>query len=108
MKGRCMNRITTAIVIGVMLIGGPAAARAVAQTTPPVKPPVQAPPATQTPAKPPAAAPAPAPAPIIPFPEGAKTAFVNLQFIAQESIMGKAASTEMNTLRDKKTAEIGT
>ena len=108
--------MTTAIVISMLLIGGPAAAGAAAQTLPPkTTPPAAAqtpppkpvtPPAAQTPAKP--AAPAPVPVPVVPFPEGAKTAFVNLQFIAQEAIMGKTAATEMSTLRDKKTAEINT
>ena len=96
-----MNRMTTAIVISMLLIGGPAAAGASAQTPPP-KP--QTPPATQTPAKPAA----PAPAPVVPFPEGAKVAFVNIAFIAQESSIGKAASADMSVLRDKKAADINT
>jgi outer membrane protein len=92
--------MTTALLLGTLLI--PAAA--LAQVTPPPQTKPTTPPATQTPAKP--ATPPPAPALVIPFPEGAKTAFVNLQYIAQESVMGKAASSDMNTLRDKKAAEI--
>jgi outer membrane protein len=109
-----MNRIATAIVTSMLFVGGPAVSIATAQTTgtrPPAGATTTPPPsipAIQTPSKPatPPPAQAPAPAPVVPFPDGAKVAFVNLQFIAQESIMGKAASAEMNTLRDKKAAEI--
>lgn len=76
-----------------------------AQTTPP-KP--QTP--TQPPATPPAAQPAApkpaAPAPPVPFPQDAKYAVVDVQRIASQSTMGKAASAKLNDLQTKKMAEI--
>ena len=56
------------------------------------------PPAAQTPA--------PAPTPPKPFPEGAKIAYVNVQAIASNSVEGKAATSKLDDLRKKKTAEI--
>lgn len=62
------------------------------------------------PAKPPATPPtqpaAPAPAPPRPFPEGAKVAYVVLQRIANESADGKAATTKIQALQQKKAAEL--
>lgn len=64
------------------------------------------------PAKPPAtppsqpAAPAPAPEPPRPFPEGARVAYVVLQRIANESAEGKAATTRIQALQQKKAAEL--
>lgn len=60
------------------------------------------------------AAPAPAPAqpaaapaqPPRPFPEGSKVAFINTQRIAAESAEGKAATTKLKALNDKKVAEL--
>jgi outer membrane protein len=68
-------------------------------------------PAAPTPATPPAApaaqTPPPAPAtPPKPFPEGAKIAYVNVQAIASNSVEGKAATSKLDDLRKKKTAEI--
>lgn len=37
--------------------------------------------------------------PATPFPEGARIAFINIQLIAQESAIGKAASERINKLR---------
>jgi outer membrane protein len=76
-------------------------------TTPPPagqKPGAPAPPATP-PATPPAAAQKP-PAPPAPFPEGAKIAYVNLQFIAQQSTDGKAAATRIQGEVKKRQDEI--
>lgn len=50
--------------------------------------------------------PAPAAQPPAPFPEGAKVAFVVLQRIANESAEGKAASTRIQNLQQKKAAEL--
>jgi outer membrane protein len=61
-------------------------------------------PAGQTPAQP--AAPAPAPKPPAPFPQGAKVAYVNLQYIAQMSNEGKAANAKAAEFTKKKQAEI--
>ena len=68
-------------------------------------------PQTQKPATPAAPTqPTPAPAapatPPAPFPEGAKVAFVVLQRIANESAEGKAASTRIQGLQQKKAAEL--
>jgi outer membrane protein len=56
--------------------------------------------------------PAPAPAPVAqpatprPFPEGIKYAFVNVQRIANESAEGKAATTQVQALNNKKVEEL--
>jgi outer membrane protein len=66
-------------------------------------------PQTQKPTTPAPTQPAPAPAPATPpapFPEGAKVAFVVLQRIANESAEGKAASTRIQGLQQKKAQEL--
>ena len=66
-------------------------------------------PQTQKPATPPAQPaqpPAAQAAPPAPFPEGAKIAFVVLQRIANESAEGKAASTRIQALQQKKAQEL--
>jgi outer membrane protein len=59
---------------------------------------------------PPAAvAPPAAPQPVPqakPFPEGAKIAFINIPRIAAESIEGKTSTSRVNTLRERKLAEL--
>ena len=65
-------------------------------------------PATQKPADPAPAAQAPAaaaPAPR-PFPEGAKIAYIDLQYIASNSAEGKAATAKIQEFAKKKTAEL--
>lgn len=59
-------------------------------------------------AKPAAPAPAPAPAApaVLPFPEGAKIAFVVLQRVVAESAEGKQASARVQALQQKKVAEL--
>ena len=66
-------------------------------------------PATAKPAAPAAQAPAPAPAaaaPVLPFPEGAKIAFVVLQRVVAESAEGKLASARVQALQQKKVGEL--
>jgi outer membrane protein len=66
-------------------------------------------PATAKPAAPAAQAPAPPPAPaapVLPFPEGAKIAFVVLQRVVAESAEGKQASARVQALQQKKVAEL--
>jgi outer membrane protein len=67
-------------------------------------------PATAKPAAPAAQAPAPAPAaaaPVaLPFPEGAKIAFVVLQRVVAESAEGKQASARVQALQQKKVADL--
>ena len=65
--------------------------------TPPARP--------AQPAQPAVAQPAPTPQPPMPFPQGAKMAFVNLQAIAQLSADGKAASSKVSALAQKKQVE---
>jgi Skp family chaperone for outer membrane proteins len=64
--------------------------------------------AQQAPARGRAAAPPAAPAgpPSLPFPAGAKIAFVNVQYIAANSADGKVANGRVNALVQKKQAEI--
>jgi len=71
--------------------------------TPPVKPPAQTPPVTAPPAAKP---PTPAEKPPAPFPEGAKVAYVNIQYIASNSAEGKAASKKLDDLKKKKNDEL--
>jgi outer membrane protein len=73
------------------------------QQKPPQKPPATTPAApTQKPA-----APAPAPqTPPKPFPEGAKIAYFNPQYVVANSKDGKAGSTQLKALQDKKVKEL--
>ena len=63
-----------------------------------------APPATQKP-EPPVTTPPPGTAPR-PFPEGAKVAYIDLQYIASNSVEGKAATAKIQEYAKKKTAEL--
>ena len=77
-----------------------ASAWAQAPTTP-------AAPATQKPADQPPAAPPPSAAGAPrPFPEGAKVAYIDLQYIASNSAEGKAATAKIQEYAKKKTAEL--
>ena len=61
-------------------------------------------PETQKPAEPaPAAQPPAAPKP---FPEGAKIGYIDLQYIASNSVEGKAATSKIQEFTKKKTAEL--
>jgi Skp family chaperone for outer membrane proteins len=93
-----MKRMTLAVVIGAVLLAGPASA----QTPPPAQ---QVPPKPQTLTPPPLLPPKPAPAPV-PFPAEAKVAFVSMQTVVAESQLGKAGQKTMQALTDKKTAEV--
>jgi outer membrane protein len=97
-----MKPLKTMIVIaavGVALPAGPAIAQTPAGQTPPTTPPAQQPAAPT----PPPAAQAPAPRP---FPEGAKIAYIDLQFIATNSVEGKAATGKIQEFTKKKQAEL--
>jgi outer membrane protein len=91
-----MKSFVTALALTTVLAVG----TAVAQTA---QAPAPAAPAAQAPQ---AAAPAPA-RPPVPFPEGAKMAFVNIQRIANESSDGRSATSRVKALNDKKVAELG-
>jgi Skp family chaperone for outer membrane proteins len=64
--------------------------------------PAPAPPAAQ---QPPPAQPAPA-APAVPFQEGFKYAYVNVQAVAAESAEGKAAASKIKALQDARVKEL--
>ena len=88
--------------LGLVLSAGPA----FAQTPPAGAQPTTPTPAATTPAspaQPPAASAAQAPRP---FPEGAKIAYIDLQYIASNSSEGKAATSKIQEFAKKKTAEL--
>ncbi len=87
---------------GAALVLAGTVATTFAQT--PAQPP-QKPAAPAAPAAPADKAPAPPPPPA-PFPEGAKSAFVVLQRIANESADGKAATAQIQALQQKKATEL--
>lgn len=102
---RPLKRMMIAMA-AVALTAGPAWAQAptTAKPTPPAAPPATqkpAEPAAQPPATPPSAAAAPRP-----FPEGAKVAYIDLQYIASNSVEGKAATGKIQEFAKKKTAEL--
>jgi outer membrane protein len=100
-----MRRFTVAVVLSLALGSVPTIAMAQAKpTTPPAAVQKPTPPPAAT-AQPPAQ-PAAAPVPPRPFPEGAKIAFMNIPRIAAESVEGKASTTKVNGLREKKLAEL--
>ena len=85
-----------------LLSAAPVFAQAAQQ--PPAQPkPAQ--PVTQPPATPPATPPTQPAQPPVPFPVGAKTAFINPQRIFQESTEGKAAVTRINAKIQQKQTE---
>lgn len=96
-----LRRVVSAAVLGTLL-----AAPSFAQTAPKPAAPRPAAPAAPKPAATPAAAPAPAPAPVVPFPDGAKVAFIDIQRIIAESKEGQAASNKVKALNDRKVAEL--
>ncbi|MEP7116694.1 MAG: OmpH family outer membrane protein [Acidobacteriota bacterium] len=91
------------VALGLVLVTG---ASSYAQTPAAPAPAKPAAPATAKPAPPAALAPAPAPAVVLPFPEGAKIAFVVLQRVVAESADGKVASARVQALQQKKVAEL--
>ena len=93
---RLLQKMMFAIAVVALAAGS---AWAQAPTTP-------APPATQKPAEQPPAATPPAAAAPRPFPEGAKVAYIDLQYIASNSAEGKAATAKIQEYAKKKTAEL--
>jgi len=92
------------LAIGAVLMAGPVSAgQATKPATPAPKP--AAPPAT-APAQTPAQPATPAPAPPVPFPEGAKIAYINLQRVATESVDGQAATKRITALREEKEKDL--
>jgi Skp family chaperone for outer membrane proteins len=100
-----MKPLKTMIVVTALSLALPAGP-AFAQAKPPAG---GQPPAPTTPAPAPQQPATPAPAPAAaprPFPEGAKIAYVDLQFIASNSVEGKAATGKIQEFTKKKTAEL--
>jgi len=92
------------VAVGLVLVTGTASfAQAPAPAT--AKPAAPAP-ATAKPPAPAAQAPAPAAPVVLPFPEGAKIAFVVLQRVVAESAEGKQASSRVQALQQKKVGEL--
>ncbi len=100
-----MRGFATAASLAVVLSAAPA----FAQSPSPAKPAAQGPARPAAPVPAPAQTlpppPAPAPQPPAPFPQGAKYAFVNIQRIAGESAEGKASSSRVQALIQKKQTE---
>lgn len=95
MKGKSSMKLRAVVFVLVFaMYAGPAFAQTPAPQTPP--------PAAEAPA-PQAAAPA-QPAPV-PFPEGAKVAYVDFQRVASESAPGKAAAGKILDFQKRKQAE---
>lgn len=95
---RPLKMMIVIAALGVTLTAGPVMAQ-----TPPAGQPAQAPAADQKPAEQKPAPQAPAPQP---FPEGAKIAYISLQYIASNSVEGKAATAKIQEFAKKKTAEL--
>lgn len=104
-----MRRMTIAVAVSALLVAGSAFAQ-----TPPttqIPPPTQTPKPTPTPTPPPATQkpalpmPTPTPAPV-PFPPDSKVAFIDLQRIVQDSLLGKQGQEAMKALNDKLGADL--
>jgi outer membrane protein len=80
------------------------AASPAGQSAPAPRPQAQTPSTAKQPDPPPAAALPPAPP--VPFREGAKFGWVNLQAVASMSLEGKNAATKINSLRDQRQREL--
>jgi outer membrane protein len=100
-----MRLLKTMIVFAGLALGV-GAGMAAAQTPPATPPASQTPPADQKPSSPAAQAAATGQTPK-PFPEGAKIAYISLQYIASNSVEGKAATAKIQEFTKKKTAELG-
>src|SRR5436190_8377524 len=106
---RAIKLKLTSSLLGAALLAlcaGTALAQTPATPAPETQKPAAPAPATPPPTPPAAQTPAPATTPPKPFPEGAKIAYVNVQAIASNSVEGKAATSKLDDLRKKKTAEI--
>jgi outer membrane protein len=97
-----MRPLKTTIVFAGLVFA--ATGNAAAQTPPATPPASQTPPADPKPT-PPASQTAPAATPK-PFPEGAKVAYISLQYIASNSVEGKAATAKIQEFTKKKQAEL--
>lgn len=92
---KSLKTMTVTAVLGFVLMAAPALGHG---TQPPT--------AQQPPATPPAAAETKAPAAPLPFPEGAKMAFVDIQAVAANSAEGKAATSRIQEAEKKIAASL--
>jgi len=97
-----LKMMTVISALGLALAAGPAWAQAPAGQAGGAPTAGQKPTPPTTPAQPPAATAAPP----RPFPEGAKIAYIDLQYIASQSAEGKAATAKIQEFAKKKTAEL--
>ena len=96
-----LRRVVTISVVVTALV-----APALAQTAPKPTAPADKAAAPAAP-KAPAAAPAPVQtAPVVPFPDGAKLAFIDVQRVIAESKEGQSASNKVKALNDRKVADL--
>ncbi len=93
------------VAVGLVVVTG-AALFAQTPAAPATAKPASQAPATAKPPAPAPPAPAAAPAPVLPFPEGAKIAFVVLQRVVAESNDGKVASAKVQALQQRKVGEL--
>ena len=102
---RLSTKMFVIAALGLALTAGPALAQTPPASTAKPAPETQKPaaPATQKPAD---AAPAAQPPAPRPFPEGAKIAYIDLQYIASNSAEGKAATARIQEFTKKKSAEL--
>ena len=97
MKMFAIAALALALTAGPALAQTPGTAKPAAETQKPAAP------ATPKPAE---TAPTAPPAAPKPFPEGAKIGYIDLQYIASNSVEGKAATSKIQEFTKKKTAEL--
>lgn len=106
-----MTRMKIVFILSALLVAGNAFAQATpppAQTPKPTpaQTPAQAPPAGQKPTTPTLPMPSPTPAPV-PFPPDAKIAYIDLQRVVAESLLGKQGQEQMKQLNEKLSTDLG-
>jgi outer membrane protein len=100
-----MRGFIIAAPLAVVLSAAPVFAQASGQAKPVQPPPAATAPPPQTATPPAQTVPPQKPQPPVPFLTGAKVGLVNLQLIAQNSVEGKAASSRVQALIQKKQTE---
>lgn len=102
-----MTRMKIVFALSALLIAGNAFAQTPRPTPSQTPPPVQTPPpAGQKPTTPALPMPTPSPTPV-PFPDGAKVAYIDLQRVVAESLLGKQGQDAMKQLNDKLSTDLG-
>jgi outer membrane protein len=101
-----MRLLFAAAALSLALAAGPVYGQAPAAPAPQQPTPAQPAPTQPAPQKPAPQQPAAQPQPPRPFPEGAKIAYIDVQRVANESAEGKASTSRVKALNDKKVAEL--